>query len=209
MPQKQAAFKTVMICSANYVVPGCTPFSICHVYFYTLQATPNVLMYLLLSYSSVVRPFRHIAALTVSQLVSSWIKVQGSLTEARETAQYQLSAEEKKKSSGKVCVGLILTLSVRSRLFAFTNMYSIKCDTYMCVVVMGNITYCTHQQHVYCHALPHPLIHFQSHALLVILAGWQRAWCCSAPHCRPVSSSRAAVEGPHHQCAPGSVCAQI
>jgi cohesin complex subunit SA-1/2 len=47
-----------------------------------------------------VRPFRYAATVTSVQLVSSWNRVQAALTEARETAQFQLAAEEKK--AGKV-----------------------------------------------------------------------------------------------------------
>lgn len=48
---------------------------------------------------NVVRPFRYAATLTACQLFNTWIRLLLSLTEARDTAQYQLTAEEKKKSS--------------------------------------------------------------------------------------------------------------
>ncbi len=54
--------------------------------------------------SSIVRPFRYAATVTAVQLVSSWNRVQLALTQARETAQFQLAAEEKK--GGKVRRGL-------------------------------------------------------------------------------------------------------
>jgi hypothetical protein len=49
-----------------------------------------------------VRNFRHAATLTASQLISTWIGITTALTEARETADFQLRAEEKKKEAGKV-----------------------------------------------------------------------------------------------------------
>lgn len=57
--------------------------------------------------SSVVRNFRYAATITASQLVTSWIRVIISLTDARETAQNQLAGEEKKKGS-KVGVAKLL-----------------------------------------------------------------------------------------------------
>lgn len=54
------------------------------------------------SSSSVVRSFRFTATLTAQQVVTSLIRAMLSLGEARETAQRQMAAEEKKKGS-KVC----------------------------------------------------------------------------------------------------------
>ncbi|KAK9814838.1 hypothetical protein WJX72_012382 [[Myrmecia] bisecta] len=48
---------------------------------------------------SVARCFRYTATLTGSQVVTSFIRVMVTLTAARETAQRQLAAEEKKKAS--------------------------------------------------------------------------------------------------------------
>lgn len=50
--------------------------------------------------SSVVRPFRYAATLTACQLVSSWTRVLLGLAEARETAQRQLAAEERRAGAG-------------------------------------------------------------------------------------------------------------
>jgi len=47
--------------------------------------------------SSVVRSFRHAATLTAAQLLSSWITISSGLIAARETTQYQLDVEMKKK----------------------------------------------------------------------------------------------------------------
>lgn len=47
-----------------------------------------------------MRPFRYSGTVTASQVVSSFVSVGAGLAEARETAQMQLEAEEKKK--GKV-----------------------------------------------------------------------------------------------------------
>ncbi|PRW20268.1 sister-chromatid cohesion 3 [Chlorella sorokiniana] len=47
--------------------------------------------------TSVVREFRFVAVLTAAQLVTSWIQVQLALGEARDTAERQLAAEERKK----------------------------------------------------------------------------------------------------------------
>lgn len=55
-----------------------------------------------MSCSSVVRSFRFAATLTAQQVVTSLIRAMLSLGEARETAQRQMAAEEKKKAS-KVC----------------------------------------------------------------------------------------------------------
>ena len=46
--------------------------------------------------SSVVRNFRALATLTAGQLVSSWVRAMVTLTEARDTAQRQLDAEQRK-----------------------------------------------------------------------------------------------------------------
>ena len=51
-----------------------------------------------------MRNFRYAATLTASQLISTWIGISSALTEARETADFQLRAEEKKKEAGKVRV---------------------------------------------------------------------------------------------------------
>ena len=51
--------------------------------------------------SSVIREFRAIATLTAAQLVTSWTHVSLALGEARDTAQRQLAAEERRKG-GKV-----------------------------------------------------------------------------------------------------------
>jgi cohesin complex subunit SA-1/2 len=56
--------------------------------------------------SSVVRSFRFTATLTAQQVVTSIIKAMLLLGEARETAQRQMAAEQKKKGS-KVSVGLV------------------------------------------------------------------------------------------------------
>jgi hypothetical protein len=47
-----------------------------------------------------VRPFRFAGTVTAAQAVSSFVAVGQDLAEARETAQYQLEQEERKK--GKV-----------------------------------------------------------------------------------------------------------
>ncbi len=47
-----------------------------------------------------MRPFRYAGTVTAAQIVSSFVAVGAGLAEARETAQYQLEQEEKKK--GKV-----------------------------------------------------------------------------------------------------------
>lgn len=44
-----------------------------------------------------VRGFRAVAALTAGQLVTCWIRATLSLSEARDTAQRQLDAEQRKK----------------------------------------------------------------------------------------------------------------
>lgn len=44
-----------------------------------------------------MRDFRSVATLTAAQLVTSWIGVSLALGEARDTAERQLAAEEKKK----------------------------------------------------------------------------------------------------------------
>jgi cohesin complex subunit SA-1/2 len=49
----------------------------------------------------VIREFRATATLTAAQLVTSWIQVSLTLVEARDTAERQLAAEERKKG-GKV-----------------------------------------------------------------------------------------------------------
>lgn len=54
-----------------------------------------------------VRSFRSVAALTAGQLVTSWIRASISLSEARDTAQRQLDAEERKKG-GKVSAPLLV-----------------------------------------------------------------------------------------------------
>jgi hypothetical protein len=51
---------------------------------------------------SVVRSFRFAATLAASQLISTWIGITASITQARERAGQQLAAEEKKKGAGKV-----------------------------------------------------------------------------------------------------------
>lgn len=51
-----------------------------------------------------VRPFRHAAALTAAQLISSWIAVSKGLAASRNLTQNQLDAEERKKK-GKVRQG--------------------------------------------------------------------------------------------------------
>ena len=56
--------------------------------------------------SSVVREFRCVATLTAAQLVTSWIHVSLALGEARDTAERQLAAEQRKKGGGKVGLGL-------------------------------------------------------------------------------------------------------
>ena len=48
--------------------------------------------------SSVVRNFRALATLTAGQLVTSWVRAMVTLTEARDTAQRQLDAEQRKGS---------------------------------------------------------------------------------------------------------------
>ena len=48
-----------------------------------------------------IREFRATATLTAAQLVTSWIQVSLTLVEARDTAERQLAAEERKKG-GKV-----------------------------------------------------------------------------------------------------------
>lgn len=60
--------------------------------------------------SSVVREFRYVATLTGAQLVTSWVAVQLALGEARDTAERQLAAEERKKGGkvGRVGCGLCL-----------------------------------------------------------------------------------------------------
>jgi hypothetical protein len=56
----------------------------------------------------VVRPFRYAATVTGVQLVSSWNRIQLALAEARETAQFQLGAEEKKGAKvGCLVCGLV------------------------------------------------------------------------------------------------------
>jgi hypothetical protein len=56
----------------------------------------------LVSCRSVVRSFRFAATLAASQLISTWIGITASITQARERAGQQLAAEEKKKGAGKV-----------------------------------------------------------------------------------------------------------
>ncbi|EFN51942.1 hypothetical protein CHLNCDRAFT_139605, partial [Chlorella variabilis] len=51
--------------------------------------------------TSVVREFRCVATLTAAQLVTSWIHVSLALGEARDTAERQLAAEQRKKGGGK------------------------------------------------------------------------------------------------------------
>ena len=50
--------------------------------------------------SSVVRNFRALATLTAGQLVTSWVRAMITLTEARDTAQRQLDAEQRKGIKG-------------------------------------------------------------------------------------------------------------
>jgi cohesin complex subunit SA-1/2 len=50
--------------------------------------------------SSVVRNFRALATLTAGQLVTSWVRAMITLTEARDTAQRQLDAEQRKATKG-------------------------------------------------------------------------------------------------------------
>lgn len=69
------------------------------------------------SCSSVVRSFRFTATLTAQQVVTSLIRAMLSLGEARETAQRQMAAEEKKKGS-KVCP--IYVISSRSNAYPAT-----------------------------------------------------------------------------------------
>jgi hypothetical protein len=52
------------------------------------------------AHSSVVRPFRLAATVAAAQLVTSWIHVMKTLMDARDTAQRQLMAEEKKSKVG-------------------------------------------------------------------------------------------------------------
>jgi len=50
---------------------------------------------------SVIRSFRHAATVGATQLVTSWIDVMKTLMEARDTAQRQLAAEDKKAKGGR------------------------------------------------------------------------------------------------------------
>ncbi|KAL4451286.1 hypothetical protein ABPG77_009358 [Micractinium sp. CCAP 211/92] len=51
--------------------------------------------------TSVVREFRSVATLTAAQLVTAWTHVSLALGEARDTAERQLAAEQRKKGGGK------------------------------------------------------------------------------------------------------------
>lgn len=79
----------------NFSLPGsCSPSNP------SLQYPLN-LPYLPTNRSSVIREFRYVATLTAAQLATSWVAVQLALGEARDTAERQLAAEERKKG-GKV-----------------------------------------------------------------------------------------------------------
>lgn len=51
-----------------------------------------------------MREFRSVATLTAAQLVTAWTHVSLALGEARDTAERQLAAEQRKKGGGKVGV---------------------------------------------------------------------------------------------------------
>ena len=58
--------------------------------------------------SSVVRSFRLAGSLAAHQVVTSLIRARLSLAEARDTAQRQLAAEEKKKASKARPISFVL-----------------------------------------------------------------------------------------------------
>lgn len=73
-----------------------------------LKPPPSPLPAFLPPRSSVVREFRSVATLTAAQLVTSWIHVSQALGEARNAAERQLAAEERKKGGGQVPAGCLL-----------------------------------------------------------------------------------------------------
>ncbi|KAL4420809.1 hypothetical protein ABPG75_010465 [Micractinium tetrahymenae] len=57
--------------------------------------------------TSVIREFRSVATLTSAQLVTAWTHISLALGEARDTAERQLAAEERKKGGGKAAADRI------------------------------------------------------------------------------------------------------
>jgi STAG domain len=86
------------------------------------------------SYSSVVRPFRYVFTLAASQLVTSLVRVIVTLTGARDTAQRQLDAEQKKKAS-KVSTPTALHLRKRGIAAAFVALHV----DLTCPIVTGHV----------------------------------------------------------------------